>query len=94
MQSMFMLKREKNMVTSKGCNIAPETNAYERCMKIDVVLSAPLLWINDYKRHMERGVVKESTVWQISEKLLIGVVGKVKRRLIDQERMRGLAKVN
>jgi hypothetical protein len=29
MQSMFMLKREKNMVTSKGCNIAHERNAYE-----------------------------------------------------------------
>ncbi len=85
---MFMLKREKNMVKSKGCNIAFETNAYERCMKVDVVLNAPLFWINDYKRDMERGVVKERSIWRILEKLLVGVVGKAKRWLIDQESMK------
>ncbi len=42
MQSMFMLKREKNMAKSRGCNIAPKMDAYEWCMKANVVLSAPL----------------------------------------------------
>jgi len=39
---MSMLKKEENMVKSKGCNIVPETNAYERCMKVNVVLTTPL----------------------------------------------------
>jgi len=43
---------------------------------------------------MELVVVKERTVRQILEKLLVGVAGKAKRRLIDHEKMRGLAKVN
>jgi len=43
---------------------------------------------------MEHGVVKKRTIRQILEKLLVGVVGKAERRLIDPKRMKGLAKVN
>jgi hypothetical protein len=39
---MSMLKKEENMIKSRGSNIAFETYAYDWCMKANVVLNAPL----------------------------------------------------
>ncbi len=53
----------------------------------------PLHWIDNHNRDKEHGVMEERTVWWILEKLLMGVVGEVERRPMDQERMKGLAEV-
>jgi hypothetical protein len=63
-------------------------------MKVDVVLKPPLHWIDNHKRDKERRVAKKKTIQKILEKPLMSVVGKVKRGLMDQERMKRLAKIN
>ncbi len=45
-------------------------------------------------RDKEHEVAEERTARQIPEKLLVGVVSKAERGPMDQERMKGLAKVN
>jgi len=41
MQSMSMLKKEENMVKSEAMLPLKQMTAYEQCMKVGVVLTAP-----------------------------------------------------
>jgi hypothetical protein len=70
--------------------------AYEWCMKVGAMPTPPppLHWINNHNRDKECRVAKEKIVWQILEKFLVGVANEVKRMPMDQERMKGLAKIN